>query len=653
MVQKFVFALFVLIVCSSPSLAGDELPIWMRDAAARKPETYDKKVPAVVLVDESTVTVGEDGRTTTVATYAVRILNREGRHEAIARESYATDTGKVKEFKAWLIRPSGAVKKYGKDETLDSIADADDVYDETRLKTISAGNDAEPGSVFGYQTTTESRPFFNQSIWYFQGTLPVLSSRLTVVVPGSWRASAVTFNHDEVTPTVNGNSYTWEVQNLPFIEDEPGMPGSTSVQPRLAVKYGPADDAAHGIGLGDYKKWSDVSSWYTDLSDPQVTLDDNIAVKARELTANAKTEFEKIQAIGQYVQKIHYISIQIGVGRFRPHAATQVFAKSYGDCKDKANLMRAMLKALHITAYPVLIFSGDRDHVREEWVSPGQFNHCIVAIKVSGETQAPTIITLPELGRLLIFDATDEDTPVGDLPDHEQGSWAVVAAGNLGNLVRMPITPPESNRMDRQTEVTLQPDGSISSTVSESSTGQTAVKERRWLKHLSKPDYDKMIEGWIGHGAMGAKLSKVTPTDSPVAGNFNLNVEFSASNYAQLMQGRLLVFKPAITNRVNHLEFTDAKRKYPIALNAVSFTEMVRIKLPTGFEVDETPDGVKIDTSFGSYSAKFEVSDGNLVFTRSLVQKSGIIPPEQYTALRAFYGRIRATEQAPVVLAKK
>jgi len=50
MVQKFIFALFVLIGCSSPSLAGDELPAWLRDAAARKPETYDKKVPAVVLL---------------------------------------------------------------------------------------------------------------------------------------------------------------------------------------------------------------------------------------------------------------------------------------------------------------------------------------------------------------------------------------------------------------------------------------------------------------------------------------------------------------------------------------------------------------------------------------------------------------------------
>ena len=135
---------------------------------------------------------------------------------------------------------------------------------------------------------------------------------------------------------------------------------------------------------------------------------------------------EKIRAIGRYVQGIRYISIDIGVSRgggMRPHAAAQVFAKSYGDCKDKANLMRAMLKAINITAYPVAIFSGDPTFVREEWASPYQFNHCIIAILVGDEAQAPTVIKHPKLGRLLIFDPTDDDTPTGDLPEHEQGQF--------------------------------------------------------------------------------------------------------------------------------------------------------------------------------------------------------------------------------------
>jgi geranylgeranyl pyrophosphate synthase len=84
----------------------------------------------------------------------------------------------------------------------------------------------------------------------------------------------------------------------------------------------------------------------------------------------------------------------------------------------------------------VLIYSGDRTRVREEWVSPGQFNHCILAVRVSDETKARSVVQHPSLGRLLVFDATSPTTPVGDLPDHEQGSFALVAAGDGGALVR-------------------------------------------------------------------------------------------------------------------------------------------------------------------------------------------------------------------------
>ena len=51
--------------------------------------------------------------------------------------------------------------------------------------------------------------------------------------------------------------------------------------------------------------------------------------------------------------------------------------------------MRAMLKAVKIDSYLVSIFPGDPDYVREEWPSPQQFNHCIIAVKVSDETKFP------------------------------------------------------------------------------------------------------------------------------------------------------------------------------------------------------------------------------------------------------------------------
>jgi len=589
MMKRFTALLFLMLLPASIAMAAsDDAPPWLRQAAALSVPTFDKKVTSVVLVDSSTLTVGEDGQITQVSTYAIRVLSREGRDEAVAGVGYETDMGKVKDFRAWLIRPSGQVKSYGKDEIIDQ-SDLNDVYDESRVKKIVATNDAEPGAVFGYQTITETKPFFYQSTWYFQSTAPVMSSRLTVVLPSGWQASSVTFNHADVPASASGTTYTWELKDLPPVEWEPASPTLRNLAPRVAVKYFPTEGAKNP-GVRPFETWRDVSVWYTGLSDSQAAPDERIAAKARELTAGAGTELEKIRAIGRFVQNIQYISVQIGVGRWRPHAASEVLAKSYGDCKDKANLMRALLRSLNIQSYPVLIFSGDSTYVSENWVSPGQFNHCIIAVKVGDDTKAPTVINHPALGRLLIFDATDDNTPVGDLPEDEQGSFALIAAGDSGSLVRMPESPPESNSIDRQIEATLTSDGLLNAVVHERATGQRAVDYRREFRNLSRPNYVQRVETRISRGATAAKLSKIEPTDRNTEGRFDLDLEFSATAYGQLMQERLLVFKPAVLARRESLFLTEAVRRHPIVLDAYAFAETVRMKLPAGFTVDELPD---------------------------------------------------------------
>jgi transglutaminase-like putative cysteine protease len=640
--------------------AGDETPAWLTQAAAAVAPPYAKEVPGVVLHNEQQVSIGSDGKMITTTTYAVRILTREGRAYAVAAAPYETDTGRIREMKAWLINRHGQVKKYGKDETVD-IATANDVYDETHVKLIFARDDADVGSVFGYQSVSEERSLFPQTDWSFQkklpgvsAALPALLSRYTLTLAAGWSATSLTFNHPKVEPVVNGSTYTWELRNLPPIEPEIASPEVTSLAPRLAIGYASAGGSANNLmGARNFSNWREVSRWYSELSDPQSAPDDAIALKARELTATAKTELDKIRAIGRYVQDMQYISIQIGVGRYRPHSAAEIFAKRYGDCKDKANLMRAMLRSLKIEAYPVLIYSGDSTFVREEWASPSQFNHCIIAVRVGDETKAPTVIQHATLGRLLIFDATDENTPVGDLPDHEQNSYALIAAGTEGALVRMPSTPPEANQLEREAEINLAADGSITANIRERSVGQSAVGERRLFRGLARPEYARAVENWITRGATGAKIVKVEPADNHADGRFALDVDFTAANYGQLMQERLLVFKPAILSRRESVFLTNASRKHAVVLESEAYTESVNIKLPAGFDVDELPDPVKLDTAFGSYSTSYAVHDGQLRFKRAFTQRAATIPPADYAAVRGFFERIRAAEQSPVVLAKK
>lgn len=645
----------LLFVASANAAPGDETPPWVQQAVAIKVPSYDKDVPAVVLVDESMTAINSDGRVNEIYNYAVRILRREGRGYAVGQVGYIPDIGKVKEFRAWLVMPGRESKRYGKDDAVDIAGDLNDVYNEYRVRKISASDDADAGAVFAYSYTLEDRSVFSQADWAFQGSLPVISSRYNLTLPEGWRADGVTFNHPKIEPKINGTSYSWELTNLPPVPDEPLSPSLSHLVPRLAVSYYPPASGP-SLSIKTFANWGEVATWMSELEDPQVLVDDALARKAYELTALAKTEYEKIRAIAQYVQNIQYISIQTGIGRgggYRPHASTEVFAKSYGDCKDKANLMRAMLKVVGIVAIPVSIYSGDPNYVRASWPSPQQFNHCIIAVKVSDQTQANTIIQHPALGRLLIFDPTDEQTPIGDLPFHLQGSLALIDSKTETDLVRMPMTPPEMNQLERFATLELQPDGAIAGQIKEQANGQTAAQFRSQFRRLSKPDYTGMIERWLTSGATSARLNKMEPSDNSADGRFTLNVEFSANQYGQLMQGRLLVFKPAVVSRRESLALTAPTRKHPVVLRANAYSETVQVKLPSGFAVDEVPDSVKIETPFGSYATSYEVKNNELIFKRQLSQRATTIAPADYETVRKFFESIRAAENAPVVLARQ
>ena len=184
----------------------------------------------------------------------------------------------------------------------------------------------------------------------------------------------------------------------------------------------------------------------------------------------------------------------------------------------------------------------------------------------------------------------------------------------------------------------------------ENSTGQTAAAMRAEF-HLGSPsDFVKRIERWISRTVPGASITKVDPIQKPGEDAFTLRAEFEGRRYAQIMNNRLMVFKPAIVGRRTGFSFNETSRKYPIVIGSDQATDTFRIKLPEGFKVDELPDAAKMETSFGSYSFSFEVANGMLVFTRKISMRSTVIPSDQYSEVRSFFQRLYAAEEAPVVL---
>src|SRR5204863_9985828 len=131
--------------------------------------------------------------------------------------------------------------------------------------------------------------------------------------------------------------------------------------------------------------WAEVGDWYHELERERTTPDEKIRTKAAELVRGRNTDQEKIQALYEFVAKnFRYVSLSLGQGRYQPHAAADVMANQYGDCKDKHTLLSSMLVAAGLRAYPALMNSGRK--IDADVPSPGQFDHVITAVPLAGET---------------------------------------------------------------------------------------------------------------------------------------------------------------------------------------------------------------------------------------------------------------------------
>jgi transglutaminase-like putative cysteine protease len=645
----------LLLLFASTAAFAKDIPAWVRDIGAQPVKSdYPVKVTRVELLQEERLAVDPDGKRVMTERRVIKIL-RTSPHAPVAFREYNTKAGRIRDFRAWLLLPSGKEVEYTKDRIVDVAMTNDKTpYDEERAKMIECDKDAPPGAIFAYEVTEEESTIFTTHPYYFQEADPVLVSRFVLSLPPSWEARGTFFNHPDVQPKVEGNTFTWELHDLPpMADEEEHSPRFSAIAPRLGITYFPTN--ARKPELVPLKDWHSVSAWQASFADPSAEATPAIHAKSDELTRQAKTEIEKIRAIAAFVQQTNYVSVDLNVmhgGGYIPHPATQVLAKNYGDCKDKAALMRALLKAANVDSYEVGIYSGDRHFVRPEWPSAMQFNHAIVAVKVSPETNLPTVVEVPKMGRLLIFDPTDSVTPVGGLPREEQGSYALVEAGLDGDLVKMPQLPASANRIERVVEVEWNGSGQLVGHMVTKYSGQSASMMRYTARQGSIDELKKNLERSFSRRLGGVTLDKITPTDHVQEDSFELAMDFTVLQFGQLMQGRMLLFKPGILVPDPDYLFPGKERKLPVKLSSRSRKDAVTVKVPAGFAVDEMPDPAQVESPYGTYHASWKAAGQTIHFEQQLEIKDAIVEVPEYPRVKDFFDKVAGGQAAPVVLVK-
>ncbi len=651
-------ALFLAGLMLAAHAAAAKPPEWLVKLAAKPPAMEYGDADDVVLLDEGVFTVDKDGVVTCRTRYAIRVLRREGRSAASARVGYLSSSEKVDAFQAWLIPPSGAPIDYGRRQIVDTevYATARELYGEARQKFIFAAEDATPGAVFGYEAVTIERSAYAQKQWWFQQKVPVESSSITLVLPPGWRVQSHTFNHAPIEPVVAGPRQTWELRALPAIKDEPLGPSLDAIKPSLALDLQPPAGAKTMQRLV-FASWAEVSAYFSPYYASAATVDATTKARAEQLVAGAPSGWERVARICRFAQAVNYISISLNGGQgggMIPRPANRVLQCNYGDCKDKATLLASLLRAAGIESWPLVVFSGDATHVRPEWASPTQFNHCILAIKLDEARDLPGVLNHPTLGRLLIFDPTNEDTPAGWLPEEDLGGLGLLLDGERGELLRLPVGRMEDSRLERTVTARLEADGAVTGTVREQFAGNSSAEARSEHRSVSETDYrSRIIERWLSRSLPSVHVARVAAEDDFAAAKFSLATDFSSIGYGRHMRDTLLVFKPALIPSHEPVVLKKGKRTQPVVIRPEWFTEHTEFELPDGFNVDELSPATDMKSPFGHYKQSAEVRDGRLHLERSLELTAATLPPEDYDVARGFFEKMLAAERAPVVLKQK
>jgi transglutaminase-like putative cysteine protease len=642
--------LFALVWSSPRTHAADSAPDWLRAAAADTLPVYPKETVAVVLLDEQQMVVSADGQMETRIRRSYKILRPEAEKEyGYAGVSFDSQT-KISYFRAWTITADGQVLEVkDKDATIKNLISYE-VFSDARVEYVRFP-EAKPGSVVGYEILQKRRPQVFDDIWGFQERAPVRRSRYILQLPPGWEFTTLWANHPEQQPQSTGpDQYVWEVTDSPAIEVEPEMPSWPAVVGHMLVKFFPRDPAMRAKSTGT---WNDIGTWYYNLIAPRRVATPEIKQKVAQLTAGISDPLEKIRALTDFMQRqIRYAAIEVGIGGHQPHAAGDVFAHGYGDCKDKATLLNTMLQEIGVESYNVMI-SPERGFVR-----PGfprlAFGHSIVAIHLPDSITAPNLYAVvndPKLGRLLFFDPTDEYIPLGYLPLSEQTNFALVVTPQGGELVPVPLLPPATNRLLRTATLSVNATGDLTGEVEELSWGGPAELSRAQFLSAAPADRQKVFEAILGKSLTNFSLTSASIGNlEKYNESLTLKYKFAVDGYAK-SAGDLLILRPRVVGTHGLDLLTGKPRLYPIEFpEATRQDDVFDITLPPGYVVDELPKPVDAECAYGIYKSQVLVANNVLHYKRTYEIRDVLVPTKNLDEVREFFHQIAVDERSGAVL---
>lgn len=580
-----------------------------------------REQPAVVLLQSEVVEVQETGLSSRYVQRVVEIRDpKAARGYESVQVSFDPDREEVKFLDASLVKADGS-RIHAEVQITDALSDPQvRLYYRNRNVVLSFPA-AQAGDVLWVEyllsdsgAVNDYGQYFGDLVPFGEG-LPVLSRQYTLLAS----PRLPLYLHQErisVSPLVvtrgGKKVYRWNVSDLPPLEREPLSPGYTETGPYLHLSTFPDREA--------------MGRWYARFIQDQWEPTPEMREKAADLVRGASDPLQRARAIHRWVvQQTRYVGLEFGVHGYRPYPARQVFARRFGDCKDKALLLAVLLKEAGFDAAMVLVRTRDNGALAPEPASLAIFNHAICYV--------------PELD--LFLDGTAEYAALGELPALDQGvEVQVVWPDGRTQPRRTPVLGAGANTYTASYHLEIQREApeargslEIAVTGQECSWIRARYQDPATLREKLEKDLSPSFPGTRLDGASSQGIAEFSsPVKLRVEGRFGqaARPEGKGRVSLPLWMGRL-----DLSSSVASLE----ERDLPLVLDfAWEQAYDVFYAVPAGATAEPPPE-VHEETPFGTLDRTVTVESGGLRAVTRIRLAVTRVEAADYPAFRAFCQR--------------
>jgi hypothetical protein len=611
--------------------------------AAAIPAGLKAYASAVIRKSETSVEVRDLETTTEHVKQVVTILNKNGEDEAEIVLWY--DKGRrIKYVKGIVYDEYGKpVSKFTDKNFGDASAgDGFSLFLDTRLKHFKPQWVNYPYTV-EYEYEVVSHQSLNFPDWRPNSTTgtAVESSLYTFTCKPAFKIRYKQLNYagkaDSSINAAGMQVYQWQAKNLKALRSEPYSPDPELYQ--TAVKIVPQNFSYEGY-TGSFTNWNELGKWiYDKLLADRTALTPQTVASMHALTDTIKDPKMKARAIYEYMQrKTRYVSVQIGIGGYRPFKATEVDMFSYGDCKALVNYTQALLKAVNIDSYYCVVNAGAelKKSMLTDFASMAQGNHVILCLPFKNDTTW--------------LECTSKDIPFGFVGDFTDDRRVLACTPTGGKLLHTPKYTSDKSLQLRKALVTLKEDGELIGNMTTTFEGWQ-YENRTQVPGALSDEIKRAKERYsINNLEIETLALNTTKSIQPVNKEA---VKFAARDYASLSSGRFF-FNANLANRNTYIPREVRTRTTDIYINR-GYTDMDEItyEVPAGYRMDSNPLSVAITKPFGKYTATTLVNDKKqIVYRRKLEIIDGTYPKANYQELVDFYKEIADADGYKIALVK-